>query len=151
VLARICFDVVLLCRSVEEPQHDLGALASPSRTRSGDPKVMGESLVDDAWTATPPRGAAESRATSPPVADSRVASPPRTVEVGEGATVGDVRAAVSPRIIDVDPINARPAGADDLVKDQPQIDQAPRGPRMSGTQVPESSSSSLRLPRLEIN
>jgi hypothetical protein len=54
---------------------------------------------------------AESRATSPPV-----------VEAGEGATVGDVGAAVSPRIIDVDPISARPAVADDLVKDQPQID-----------------------------
>jgi hypothetical protein len=85
------------------------------------------------------------------MADSRVASPPRVVEAGEGATVGDVGAAVSPRIIDIDPISARPAGADDLVKDQPQIDQAPRGPGTSGAQVPESSSSSPRLPRREIN
>jgi hypothetical protein len=80
-----------------------------------------------------------------------VASPLRAVEAGEGASVGDVKAMTSPRIIDVDPISARPAGADDLVKDQPQIDQAPRGPGTSGAQVPESSSSSLRLPRREID
>jgi hypothetical protein len=76
-------------------------------------------LVDDARTTTPPQGVAESRATSSPVADSRVACPPRAVEAGEGATVGDVRAATSPRIIDVDPVSCRPAGADDLVKDHP--------------------------------
>jgi hypothetical protein len=101
---------------------------------------VGESLVDDVQTATPPRGAAESRETSPLVADSRVVSPLRAIEGGEGATVGDVGAAVSSRIIDVNPISARPAGADDLVRDQPHIDQAPRGPGTSGAQVPESSS-----------
>jgi hypothetical protein len=52
--------VALLCRSVADPQHDLSAPASPSRMRSADPKVVGESLVDDAQIATPPRGAAES-------------------------------------------------------------------------------------------
>jgi hypothetical protein len=58
----------------------------------------------------------------------------------------------SPMIIDVDPISSRPGGADDdLVKDQPRIDQAPRGPGTSGTQVPDSSSSSPRLPRQEID
>jgi hypothetical protein len=51
----------------------------------------------------------------------------------------------SPRIIDVDPTSARPAGGENLMKDQPQIDQAPRGPGTSGRQVPESSSSSPRL------
>jgi hypothetical protein len=80
-----------------------------------------------------------------------VASPPRAVEAGEGVFVGDVGAVTPPRVIDVDPISVRPAGADDLVKDQPQIDQAPRGPGTSGAQVPESSSSSPRLPRREIN
>jgi hypothetical protein len=86
----VCFDVALLCRPVVVPQHDLGAPDSPSRTRSPDPKVVGEALADDAWTATPPRGAAESRETSPPVADSRVASPPRAVEAEEGTSVGDI-------------------------------------------------------------
>jgi hypothetical protein len=57
----------------------------------------------------------------------------------------------SPGIIDVDPISARPAEGEDLMKDQPLIYQAPRGPGTSGEQVPESSSSSLRLPRREIN
>jgi hypothetical protein len=71
-----------LCRSVAEPQRDLGAQASPSRTRSPDPKVVGESLADDARIATPPRGAVESRANLPPVADSRVVSPLRAVEAG---------------------------------------------------------------------
>jgi hypothetical protein len=72
-----------LCRSVAEPQRNLGAQASPSHTRLPDPKVMVESLVDDVRTATHPWGAAENRATSPPVVDSRVASPPRAVEAGE--------------------------------------------------------------------
>jgi hypothetical protein len=88
---------------------------------------VGESLVDDAWTATPLRGAAESRATSLPLADTKMACSPRTVEAGEGATVGDVGAAVSSRVIDVDPISAIPARGDDLVKDQPQIDHVPGG------------------------
>jgi hypothetical protein len=77
--------------------------------------------------------------------------PPRAVEAGEGTSVGDVEATTSPRVIDVDPISARPAGAEDLIRDQPQIDQAQRGPGTSGTQVLESSSSSPRLPRQEIN
>jgi hypothetical protein len=63
MLARFCFDVALFCRPVAEPQQDLGAPAPPSRMRSADPKVVGELLVDDAQTATPPRGAAESWAT----------------------------------------------------------------------------------------
>jgi hypothetical protein len=58
---------------------------------------------------------------------------------------------ISPRVIGVDPISARPAGVEDQIRDQPQIDQAPRGPGTSGAQVPESSSSSPRLPRWEIN
>jgi hypothetical protein len=51
----------------------------------------------------------------------------------------------------VDPISCRPGRADDLVKDQPQIDQVPRGTGTSRAQVPESSSSSSRLPRQEID
>jgi hypothetical protein len=81
------------------PQDDLGAPASPSRTRSVDPKVVGEAFGDDARTATPPRGAAEGRATSPPVADSRVETPPRAVEAG-GASAGDVGTTTSPRVIE---------------------------------------------------
>jgi acyl carrier protein phosphodiesterase len=54
-------------------------------------------------------------------------------------------------IIDVDPISAVPGGAEDLVRDQPQIDLAPEGPETSGAQVPPSSSSSPRLPRRSIN
>jgi hypothetical protein len=80
-----------------------------------------------------------------------VVSPPRDVEVGEGTSVVDVGVTTSPRIIDVDPISARPAGGEDLLNDQPQIDQAPKGLGTSGGQVTESSSSSPRLPRREIN
>jgi hypothetical protein len=133
------------------PQDDLGAPASRSRTRSPDPKVVGEVLVDDARTTTPLRGAAESRAASPPVVDTGVTSPPHAIEAGEGTSVGDVGATTSPRIIDVNPMSSRPAGVEDLIMDQLQIDQAPRGPETSGAQVSESSSSSLRLPRREIN
>jgi hypothetical protein len=79
-------------------------------------------LTNDARTATLPRGATESTACSPPVVDARVASPPCTVAVGEGGAVGDVRVPASPKIIDVDPISCKPGGADDLVKDQPQIE-----------------------------
>jgi hypothetical protein len=35
----------------------------------------------------------------------------------EGASVGDVGVMTSPRIIDVAPISARPAGGEDLMKD----------------------------------
>jgi hypothetical protein len=114
------------------PQEDLGAPASPSRTRSADLTVVGEALADDARTSTPPRGAVESRATSPPVVVSRVETPPRIIDVGGATSTGDVRATTSPTIIDVDPISARPAGAEDLIRDQPQIDQAPGGPGTSG-------------------
>jgi hypothetical protein len=48
----MCGDV--LCRSVAEPQRDLGAQASPSRTRSLDHGVAAQSLVDDVRTVTPP-------------------------------------------------------------------------------------------------
>jgi hypothetical protein len=104
-------------------------------------------LTDDARMATPLPGAAEKKTTSPLVAVSRVASPPRAGDAGFRGVVGGVGTPDSPRIIEVDPINSRPVGADDdLVKDQPQIDQAPRGPGTSGAQVPDSSSPSPRLP-----
>jgi hypothetical protein len=73
------------------PQDDLGAPASPSRTRSPNPKVVGEALGDDARTTTPSLGVAKSRAASPPVADTGVVSPPRAVEAGEGPSLGTSR------------------------------------------------------------
>jgi hypothetical protein len=54
------------------------AQPSLSRTRSPEPQVVGEALADDACTATPPRGVVENVVTSPPVADARVRTPPRT-------------------------------------------------------------------------
>jgi hypothetical protein len=132
-----------------EPQRGHNVPSSPSRSRSPEPQVMGEALADDARTATPPRGAVESRATSPLVADSKVESPPRAVEAVGATSVGDVGATTPPGVIDIDPINARPA--EDLVRDQPQIDQGPAGLGTSGVQVPPTSSSSARLPRREIN
>jgi hypothetical protein len=107
---------------------------------------MGEALADDARTATPPRGTVEGMVTSPPVADTRVDSPPCAAE-GVETSARDVGATTSPMIIDVDPIRTVPGGSEDLVGDQPQIDLAPRGPETSGAQVPPSSSSSPRLRR----
>jgi hypothetical protein len=92
----------------------------------------------------------ESVVTSPPAAAARVGTPPWVVEA-EGASAKGVEATTSPMIIDVDPISAVPGGAEDLVRDQPQIDLAPGGPETSGAQVPPSSSSSPRLPRRSIN
>jgi hypothetical protein len=138
------------CRPVMRPQGGQGAPSSPSRTRSPEPQVVGEVLADDARTTTPPRGAAEGRAASSPVADARVGTPPRAADAG-GASAGDVRATASPSIIDTDPISAVPGGAEDLVRDQPQIDLAPGGPETSGAQVAPSSSSSPRLPLRTIN
>jgi hypothetical protein len=132
-----------------EPQRGHNALSSPSRTRSPEPQVVGEALANDARTATPPRGAVERRATSPLVADSKVESPPRDVEVVATVSVRDVNATTPPGVIDVDPINAQPT--EDLVREQPQIYQGPAGPGTSGVQVPPTSSSSARLPRREIN
>jgi hypothetical protein len=142
---------------VTRPQGGPVATSSPSRTRSPEPQVVGEVLADDARTATPPRGAVETVVTSPPVASTRVEIPPRAAEaVGAsagdiGASARDVGATTSPTIIDVDPIRAVPGGAEDLVRDQPQIDLALGGPETSGAHVPLSSSSSPRLPRRSIN
>jgi hypothetical protein len=140
----------LPCRPVTRPQGGQGAPSSPSRTRSPVPQVVGEALADNARTATPPRGAAEDRAVSPPVVVARVDTPSRTAVAG-GASAGDVGATVSPAVIDVDPISVVPGGTDDLVRYQPQIDLAPGGPGTSGAHVPPSSSSSPRLPRRTIN
>jgi hypothetical protein len=98
------------------PQGGLGAPSSPSHTRSPEPRVVGEALADDARTASPPRGAVESRATSPPVAAARLETPPHVADAG-GASAGDVGATTSPTIIDVDPISAVPGEAEDLVRD----------------------------------
>jgi hypothetical protein len=69
--------------------------------------------------ATSPPAADERVATLPPAIDSRTASPPRADDAGAGGAVGDVGASTSPRVIDVDPINARPGGMDeDLIRDQ---------------------------------
>jgi hypothetical protein len=111
-------DVELLGRSVPKPQCDLGAQASPSRTRSPDPKVMVELLADNTGTATPPLGAGEKMMTPATAADSRTASPPGAGDAGAGGVVGDIGTPASPRFIDVDPISARPTREDDdLVKD----------------------------------
>jgi hypothetical protein len=134
---------VFFCRSVAEPQRDLGAQASPSRTRSPDPKVMVELLADDEGTGTSPPVAGEKRTTPPPMADSRTASTPRADDAGAEGVVGDVGTPASPRIIDVNPISARPGGDNDLVKDQAQIEQAPGGPGMSSAHVPDSSTSPM--------
>jgi hypothetical protein len=91
------------------PQGGLGAPPSPSRKRSLEPHVVGEALADDACTATPPRGAVESRATSPLVAAARVETPQRAAGAG-GASAGDVGATTSPTIIDADPISVVPGG-----------------------------------------
>jgi hypothetical protein len=114
------------------PQGGLGAPSPPSRTRLPEPRVVGEALADDARTATLPRGVVESRATSSPVAAMRVETPPRAVDAG-GTSAGDVGVTTSPTIINADPIRAVPGGAEDLVRDQPQIDLAPGGPETSGT------------------
>jgi hypothetical protein len=126
----LCLNV---CRSVAEPQRDLGAQASPSRTRSPEPRGAAQSLVDDARTATPPPTANGRVATLLPATDSRTATPLRGNEAEARGTLGDVRTSASPRVIDVDPIRARPGGMEeDLVRDQAQIDQVPRGPGASG-------------------
>jgi hypothetical protein len=143
--------VLLTCRPTVAPQGDLGAPASPSWTRSDEPKVVGEVLTDNEHTANPLRGVVESRATSPPVADARVETPPPVADAGGITSTGDIRATTSPMIIDIDPINARPVRAEDLVRHQPQIDQALVGPETSGAQVPQPLPSSSRLPRRTIN
>jgi hypothetical protein len=98
----------------------------------------------------PATGAVENVVTSPPVADARVGTPSCITEV-VGISAGDIGAMASPTIIDADPISAVAVGAEDLVRDQPQIDLAPGGPEAFGTHVPPSSSSCPSLPRCTIN
>jgi hypothetical protein len=88
--------------------------SSPSRTRSPEPQVAGEALVDDARTATPTRGVAEGVTTSPPVTDTRVGSSLHTAE-GVETSVGG--ATTSPTAVDVDSIRAVPNGARDVAED----------------------------------
>jgi hypothetical protein len=126
------------------------APSSPSHMRSLEPQVVGEVLADDARTTTLPRGVVEGVVASPPMADTRAGSPPRSAE-GVGTSAGDVGATTFPTIIDIDPIRTVPSGAEDVVGDQPQIDLAPGGPETSGAQVPPSSSLIPRLPRRSIN
>jgi hypothetical protein len=85
---------------------------------------MRKVLADDAHTAATPRGSVESRADSPPVVVARVETPPHAADAG-GTSAGDVGATTSSMIIDADPISAVPGGAEDLVRDQPQIDLEP--------------------------
>jgi hypothetical protein len=92
--------------------------SSPSRTRSPEPQVAGEALVDDARTATPMQGMAEGLTTSPPVTDTRAGSSLHTAE-GVETSVGEVGATTSPTVVEVDPIMAIPDGAKDMAEDQP--------------------------------
>jgi hypothetical protein len=124
--------------------------SSPSRTRSPEPQVAGEALVDDACIATPTREMAEGLTTSPPVTNTRACSSLHTAE-GVETSVGEVGATTSATVVDVDPIRVVPDGAKDVAEDQPQIDLAPGGPEASGALVPPSPTSSLRLPRRPIN
>jgi hypothetical protein len=89
--------------------------------------------------------------TPSPAADARVATPPLSADARAPGTVGGIRASTSSLDIDVDPISAMPSGTDeDLVRDRAQIG---RHRRIQGNpaQVPDSSSSSPKLTRWEIN
>jgi hypothetical protein len=125
----------VFCMSVAEPQRDLGAQASPSRTRSPDHEVAAQTLVDDPRMTTPP-----------PATDVRMATPAPTADAGAQGFAGGVRASTTPPVIDVDPISVMPGGMDeDLVGDPVQIEQAPKDLGTSGAQVPNSSSSGPSL------
>jgi hypothetical protein len=100
------------CRSDVRPQRDLGAQASPSRTRSPDHEVGAQMLVDNARMTTPS-----------PVAD-----------VGTHGSIGDVGASSSPPVIDVDPINTVPCTSyQDLIGDLIQIEQSLKNLETSST------------------
>jgi hypothetical protein len=105
----------------------------PARGRP-TPKVVAQSLVDNARTATPPLPAVDERGATPPTGtDSRTVTPACPDDMGAGGALRDVGTSDSPRVIDVNPISTRPGGMEeDLVKDQAQIDQAPKGPGTSG-------------------
>jgi hypothetical protein len=84
--------------------------------------------------------------------DAREATPPPATSTRTQGAVGDVGASTSSPVIDMDPINVIPSGTnEDLVKDQVQLEQAPKNPGSSGTPIPNSSSSSPTLPRREID
>jgi hypothetical protein len=112
------------------PQRDVGAQASPSRTRLLVREVGAQTLVDNARTMTPL-----------PAADARAQG-----------SVSDVVASTSLLVIDVDPINAVPDASDqDLVGDPIQIEQPPKKPKISSVQVPSSSLTRLTLRCWEID
>jgi hypothetical protein len=90
------FDVLFApCRPPTGPQGVPVAPSSPSRTRSPEPQVAKEALVDDARTATSTRGVAEGATTSPPVTDTRAGSSLHAAEgvetsAGGGGRGGDL-------------------------------------------------------------
>jgi hypothetical protein len=90
--------------------------------------------------------------TLPAAADTRMVTLLPAADAGAQGFVCGVGASTSPRVIDVDPINAIPGGMDqDLVGDLAQIKQALKDPGTSGAQVPDSSSSGPTLTRWEID
>jgi hypothetical protein len=102
-------------RSVE-PQRDLGAQASPSRTRSSDHEVTTQTLDDDARTATPS-----------PAADARTATPLSVADAGAQCSIGDIGASTSPPVITMDPINMMPGALDqDLLGTQLKLSRRRR-------------------------
>jgi hypothetical protein len=104
------FDVLFApCRPAAGPQAVPVAPSSPSRTRSPEPLVTGEALVDDARTTTPTRGVAEGVTTSPSVTDTRAGSSLNATE-GVETSAGGVGATTSPTVVDVDPIRVVPDG-----------------------------------------
>jgi hypothetical protein len=81
-------DVVFFpCRPVARPQGVPVTPSSPSSTRSPEPQVAGEALVDDARTATPTRGLPKGVTTSPPVTNMMAGSSLHTAE-GVDTSVG---------------------------------------------------------------
>jgi hypothetical protein len=91
-----------ICWSDMLPQRDLGAQASPSRTRSPDLEVGAQTLVDDVRTVTPPPA----------------------INAGTQGSVGDVEASTSPPVIDGDPINTVPStSAQDVTADSILIEK----------------------------
>jgi hypothetical protein len=114
-----------LCRSVVMPHRDLGAHASPSRTRWSDQGAAAHTLVDDARTTTPLPAVDSRMATPPPAFDAWVMASPLGADASAQGSIGDVGRSTSSPVINVSPISVMPGGADvDLVRDQAQIDLA---------------------------
>jgi hypothetical protein len=120
---------VSVLQSDMQPQRDLGAQATPLRTRMPNHEVRAQTLVDDA----------------------RMVTPPPATNAGTQGFIGDVGASTSPSVIDVDLSTRCLTHWLRTSLHTILIEELQGNPETAGAQVRCSSSTGLTLRHREID